>query len=325
MNVARGLLHPRRRLVWIGAALAILALSIPVGLYVLRGASGSATTGSEPAVVGDRSAASAAPAGSVAGGQAKESGAPLATEADSSVVDATKLVRSAWLEITVADPTIAAGRVRDITTTAGGRIISENVVLTPGPENAGSDVGAPVPAPGGSNEAHLVLGVPNDKLDAVLGQLSQIGEVTHRSTQSDDVTDTYVDTRARVATMQAGVDRLRALIAQATNLGQIVSLESELTRRQADLDGLRARLTELERRTAQSQVTVTLTTTGSTAVDTGGILGALRGAWDALLTSATVILTGLAAILPWLLLLAVVGLVVRWALRRRHGPATAPD
>jgi hypothetical protein len=172
-----------------------------------------------------------------------------------------------------------------------------------------------------------VLGVPSDKLDGVLTELSsRIGTVSYRSSQSQDVTDTYVDTKARVVTMEAGVDRLRALLTKATSLEQIITLESELTRRQADLDALKARLADLDQRVAQSEVTVTLWTSEAEPVveDDDGFLSALRGAWEAFLSSLAVIFTGLAVLLPWLVIVLLVVLVARRVLRRR-GRASTTD
>ena len=58
--------------------------------------------------------------------------------------------------------------------------------------------------------------------------------------------------------LQNGIDRVSALLAKATSLSQIITLESELTRRQADLDSLTQRLAELDKITTTSDVTLTL-------------------------------------------------------------------
>jgi len=116
---------------------------------------------------------------------------------------------------------------------------------------------------------------------------------------------------------------VRALLTKTTDLQQVILLESELTRRQAELDSLTQRLAQLDAMTTTSDVTVTLWTDATTPVQTeSGLTGGLRTAWESLLGSLTVILTGLAALLPWLVLLVPLTLL---ALRlwRRHG-ARAP-
>ena len=70
--------------------------------------------------------------------------------------------------------------------------------------------------------------------------------------------------------------------------------------------------------TTTSDVTVTLWTDATTPVQTqSGLAGGLRTAWDSLLGSVTVILTGLAALLPWLVLLVPLSLLALRVWRRR--------
>lgn len=319
----------RHLLAWTVAVIAILALSIPVGLSVLDRSSSSDTAG------GGSSAIEPAPAdspllgtGSVEsrdGGVVPDAGAPQAAAPDvAAAASATKLVRSAWLGIQVTDLTAAAAKVRTIATSAGGQVISENIVMSSAPRDITGELGDIKVPPVGPSEARVVLGVPSDKLDGVLTELSRIGTVSYRSSQSQDVTDTYVDTKARVATMEAGVDRLRALLAKATSLEQIITLESELTRRQADLDALKAVLADLDQRVAQSEVSVTLWTSDAEPLveDDNGFASAMRGAWDAFLSSIAVIFTGLAVLLPWLVIALLVALIARRILRRRGSPTT---
>jgi hypothetical protein len=238
----------------------------------------------------------------------------------------SKIARSAWLGIKVSDLTGSAARARVIATDAGGQVTSENVVTafdpTGGPTGpAGVDprLGSGTSVPDvGVDEARMVLSVPAKTLDDVLTQLSKIGSVSYRSSQSQDVTDSYVDTKARIQPMRDGIDRVRALLAKTTDLQQVITLESELSRRQADLDSLEQRLAKLDAMTTTSDVTVTLWTDATTPVPTqDGFAGGLRTAWDSLLGSVTVILTGLAALLPWLVLLVPLSLLALRVWRRR--------
>ena len=87
--------------------------------------------------------------------------------------------------------------------------------------------------------------------------------------------------------MQDGINRVRALLTKTTDLQQVILLESELTRRQADLDSLTQRLAQLDAMTTTSDVTVTLWTDATTPVQTeSGLGGGLRTAWESLLGSA---------------------------------------
>ncbi|GAA2152474.1 DUF4349 domain-containing protein [Humibacillus xanthopallidus] len=346
-------------------ALAVIALAVPIGLARLSGGGGSgseASTAGAPAQV-QRDASGAAgsagapglsdssgSAGSVAGSgtpespqassdSAKTAGGALLTPQAAAALDATKIARTAWIGLQVTDLAGSAGQARIIATSAGGTVLSEDVVTAVDPVGAakqGASGTGPdgIPstgltgvtgssgtwAPVGLHQARLTLSVPAEKLDGVLTQLSALGTVSYRSAQAEDVTATYIDTQARIGPARDSITRVRALMAKATDLQQLLVLESELTRRQSDLDALTQQLADLDKRTTMSEVTVTMWTPAAAAVvDEGsGVVGGLRGAWEALLTSLTVILTGLAVLLPWLLLIGLGAFVTLRVVRRRQ-------
>ena len=314
----------RRFLAVVAAVVLVLAAAIPLGLKTLHGSTSSGAEATSSPAAGKGSAGLVGPSAR----DAKTPAAATASAPASGIGAATtvvgeKIARTAWLGIKVTDLTGSAGRARVIATGAGGQVTSESVVTAvdptggPGAVDPGLGTDTSVPTVG-VNEARMVLNVPAETLDEVLTQLSTLGTVSYRSAQSQDVTDTYVDIKARIQPMQDGIDRVRALLAKATDLQQIITLESELTRRQADLDSLTQRLAELDKITTTSDVTLTLWTdaTAPSQPDTG-LGGGLRTAWESLLGSLTVILTGLAALLPWLVLLVPLTLLGLRLWRRR--------
>lgn len=342
----------RRVVVAVGAVIVVVALAFPIGLTVLHGglpgastgtstdmstgaSTGSAIGAAEPAK-SPAAANSGAPGGSGSGTAAAGSATPdragaMPPAAATPLTTGPKLARSAWLGVKVKDVVEGSAKVRAIALSAGGQVLSENVVTGPDPTGGydarlgmskGPEIGSLPPV--GVNEARLTLSVPAEKLDAVLSELSSaaLGTVSYRSSQSDDITDTYIDTQARIQPAKDSIDRIRTLLAKASSLGQVVQLESELTRRQADLDSLQQRFAELERRTTTSEVSVTLWTDATVPVTTTdeGFLGALKTAGRALLGSLMVIVTGLAVLLPWLLLALVIAWFVRLWLRHRRPP-----
>ena len=245
-----------------------------------------------------------------------------------------KLARTAWLGVKVTNISKASAQVRAIAVAAGGQVLSESIVTASDPTGSyGSPKGASgvsedaaVP-PVGLNEARFTLSVPADKLDSALADLSSanLGTVSYRSSQSQDVTATYTDTQARIEPAKDSIARVRALMVKATTLEQIVLLESELSRRQADLDSLQQQLADLDHRTTMSEVSVSLwTDEAAPQPNDNGFLAGIQKAWDSLLNSLVVVLTGLAVLLPWLLIALVVAWFIRrWIGRRGRGPATA--
>jgi Flp pilus assembly protein TadB len=171
----------------------------------------------------------------------------------------------------------------------------------------------------------LTARVPNQSLDAVMAAVARTGTVLSRSQTSDDVTSQYVDTQSRVRSQTASVERVRALLAKATTIGQVVQIEGELSRREADLESLEAQLKALQNQTALSTLTVDLASTRAPAPpakNDSGFLAGLSAGWTALLASLTVLLTVLGALLPFLVVLALLGIpVLVWARRQRAARA----
>jgi hypothetical protein len=293
----------------------------------LAGCSGgsSASSSSEAGSSGAQYAAgSGAPASADSAAKRAASGgdAPSLGSVSPAALQATQsqLARRASIAVQVKDIRQAVASVRATTAAAGGIVLSENI---------GSSTGDGPLVPGAQVTAttygEITVSVPQDQLDSVLDQLSGLGVVIRSQISSEDVGAQIVDTQARLKTMQASVDRVRALMTRATDLTQVVALESELSRRQADLEALESQLAALKDSVAMSPVQVSLTTNAAviaTAQDTGFVAGLKRG-WDAFTASVLVVLTGVGAVLPFAVAAAVVGLPVWWVLRRRRAARPA--
>jgi hypothetical protein len=182
--------------------------------------------------------------------------------------------------------------------------------------------------------AKLILRVPADKFSDVLNTLHDLGTEESRSVSTQDVTEQIADVDARIANAQASVERVRALMARAQTIGEITALEAELSRREGDLESLKARKRKLDDLTALSTITVVLLgpdAPGSPVKkDETGFLAGLKSGWSAFLASMQVLLTIVGALVPWLVALGIPLAVVWWLVRRSRrnrpvvlAPATA--
>jgi Domain of unknown function (DUF4349) len=123
------------------------------------------------------------------------------------------------------------------------------------------------------------------------------------------------------------VARIRTLLAHATKISDIVAIEGELSQRESDLESLEAQLKSLDDQVDLSTLTVSLNAQGAPKPkphDNTGFVAGLSNGWDAFVTSLVAVATVLGALLPFLLVLAVIGLpgLVLW--RRRRGVPPAP-
>jgi hypothetical protein len=112
---------------------------------------------------------------------------------------------------------------------------------------------------GQDSAARLKLRVPSQKLTELLGKLSKLGEERHRQVSVQDVTEQVADLDAVLANKKALRDRLRALLARASDVKDVLAVESELTRLQTEIDTLEGSLNRLRTDIAYSAVDLQLT------------------------------------------------------------------
>lgn len=114
----------------------------------------------------------------------------------------------------------------------------------------------------------------------------------------------------------------------AADLRDVVTLEGELARREADLDSLLRRQAELSQLTQLATVTVTFVSPDDVTARAGerdvGFLVGLRAGWDAFLEVALVALTVAGALLPFALAAGLVLVPLALALRARGRSRTTP-
>ncbi|MEU4289655.1 DUF4349 domain-containing protein [Kribbella sp. NPDC026596] len=290
-----------------GVVMAALGLALLAGC----GASGNDSAGtSEAAPVQKQDAASGTASDGKAGNAAPQ--APGQPQAQPSITRA--IIKTGSLTIESED--VATTRQKAITAVAGldGQVASEDT---------GSN------ADGTITQANLVLKVPTKSYDTAIQRLSDLGKRLQIHQESSDVTEQVVDVASRIESQRASLDRMRALMAKANTVGEIVSVESELTRREADLESLLAKQKNLALQTDLATLTLTVTQKGqppAAAEDPDrGFLAGLKGGWNAFTATFSALATAFGALLPFLVLLALIGVPLwRFRHRLRRQPAAIP-
>jgi hypothetical protein len=186
---------------------------------------------------------------------------------------------------------------------------------------------------GGIERSRLVLRVPVSRFTDAMSALEAIGRTQHSDTKSDDVTTEVIDVDERVETLQNSLDRLQSYQAEAKDIEDLLRFEQQITQREAELQSLKAQQSYLADQTSMSTITVTMTTPPQIvgppdALDEAGFLAGLRSGWNALQSAVIVMLTVVGAVLPFgvvlLLLGAPVWLLVRRTVRQRGATPPAP-
>lgn len=290
---------------WLGAAGLALALA-----GVLAGCSGSSQgSGAAGAVSAPGSGGTAAPDKAAA---AAPDAAATGSTAESTAAIALQpaLIRTAELTVVVDDVPAEAAAAGAAARAAGGAVA--------GDDRSGS---------GADAHATLVLKVPPEKMDAMLDQLGRLGHEQSRSSSTQDVTQDVADVDARVASMQASIARVRAILSRADRIGDVVSVEGELSRRTTELESLQARQRALAGQVNYATIALQLKADRAAApaapADRGGFAGGLRDGWHAFTAALGWVLTAVGAVLPFLLL--AVPVAVAWAALRRRRLTAAPS
>jgi len=297
----------RSRSVVAGAALLVLV----AGCTGRSSNSGSAPDrakagGSSVSEVGPAGVATGASAlGTAAPGTGAGAAGPAVIALPRPVTSDRDLVRTGFLTVRVGDVGKAARLAADIATGAGGSVYDERTDQQREPgEPAGST---------------LTIKVAPEHFADAMTSLSGLGQQLNRTVSVRDVTDQVADVGSRLDAQRAGVARVRDLLAQAKSLQDIVTIEAELTRRQADLESLQARSKALAAQTELATITAHLQAVPTVAprpVRLTGFLAGLATGWRALSRGAGVGATAVGTLLPFLALAAVAGLVA-WRLRAR--------
>lgn len=98
----------------------------------------------------------------------------------------------------------------------------------------------------GEEDASLTLRIPVKAFKESLAGFEALGTVTYRHVEAEDVTEQYVDVEARLKNKAALRDRLKQLLDKATDVKDVLAIETELNRVQADLDSMAARIKALK-------------------------------------------------------------------------------
>ncbi|WJL95802.1 DUF4349 domain-containing protein [Microbacterium sp. ET2] len=316
----------RRRTGWISAGAAAAVIVVAAAIAPAVGGIVSPMSSNESAVTPAGGDAVTLPldqrATSAESGAADDLGT---AEGGASAVEAPAgrdIITTASASIVVDDVPAAAGEVGDAATAIGGYVQSQSIGQsgTPipiEPGTGGPDVSYPSPYAGESG--WVTVRIPAQELSGFVSGLAGIGEITQSSIDRQDVTEQTVDLRARVEATQASVDRLEELLAQAGDLGDLIAAESALAERQATLESYQQQLESLEGQVELSTVSVSLSPrVEQVTADPAGFTDGLLAGWNGLIATLNGIVIAFGFLIPWLVVLGVVGLIVWGVIRLRR-------
>lgn len=100
--------------------------------------------------------------------------------------------------------------------------------------------------------------IPAAHYQEFLNSVGDIGSITYRSEQTEDITSCYVDVQARIDSLEAQRTRLQQLRDQADTLEDLLTIESQLSEVQYQLESYTAQRTLYDDQVDYCTVTVSL-------------------------------------------------------------------
>ena len=204
-----------------------------------------------------------------------------------------QIIRTAYVSVDVDDVATGVSAIADLTADLEGQLQSQSV------QGTSED-----------SSANMTVRVPASNLDALLASIDTLGEVTSSSVDAQDVAVEVIDLEARITTLEESIDRLRDLQGQATSVADLVTVESELSARQAELESLTARRDYLMRQVEMSTAYISLTTTTTGPRVTPDFLGGLERGWNSLISLAAGLITLGGFLKPYLLIAGAITAIV---------------
>ena len=168
---------------------------------------------------------------------------------------------------------------------------------------------------------YISIRVPDDKFESALAELRNLAvRVTSESTDSQDVTEEYVDLQSRLKNAEATENQYLALLQKAADVEDILRIYERLSQVRREIEQIKGRMQYLERTSSMSLITVRLKpeATAKPLVRAGwNIVEILKSAIRGIVIAGQVI----GAIAIWLLIFspiwgAILG-IIYWRRRRK--------
>ena len=229
---------------------------------------------------------------------------PVPTGVVPPVPDGPRVIRTATIGVEVKNGSFdrTVDSVFGIATGLGGYIAGSNASAESGSLRTGT----------------ITFEVPSDKFDDAVSQVRALGTVQNLVIGGQDVSAQYVDLQARLANEEAQRDAMLALLAKATGIQDIISVQNQLGQITGQIEQLKGQIAYYDHATSYSTVSVSLHE-AAVAVrpnpDQYGFAAALSQGLRAFVASLEWLLVGVGYAGPVLILL-LLGLGA-WRLRRR--------
>ena len=227
-----------------------------------------------------------------------------------------KIIFNGHLELVVKDFDAARVEVTALIDTNKGYFAKSEVVGDAGTKRTGT----------------FTIKVPAEKFQATVNALTKLGVAARNSTDSQDVTEEFVDVAARVRNLKAEEEVLNRLLRDAAGrLEDLFKIREQVRQNREQIERAEGRLKALTALAAMSTIVLTIReevnyvppTVAAAPTFGGRVRGAFAESFGLLRSAGEWLVIVLVAAAPWLPLAVGAGLLLRWGVRAAMTPPTA--
>jgi len=152
------------------------------------------------------------------------------------------IVRNGDISLVVEDVLEARDEITQMAARLGGWVVNSNIY---GEEE--------------ETRGWISIRIPSEKFDQALAELRGLAvRVNSESTTTEDITEQYVDLESRLRNAEATESQYLALLDQATEVDDILSIYQSLSQIRYEIEQIKGRMQYLERTSAMSLISINL-------------------------------------------------------------------
>jgi hypothetical protein len=221
---------------------------------------------------------------------ADESNAGAGQPAASPAADDRKIVRTGSLTMEVADISKSLDDIAAVAAQYEGYVVASN-------QRGDND----------SPTGYISIRVPADKFNDALQKLKSLAtKVTYENTNSQDVTEQYVDLQAQLKNYEATEAQYLELLKKAESVQDILDVQKELSNVRGNIERTKGRIQYIDRTADMSLIETNLLKSKPIGQSSWDVPGIFKAAVDGLVAFSKVLLY----ILIWLLVFSPVWIIV---------------
>ncbi|MDD4898138.1 MAG: DUF4349 domain-containing protein [Methanocellales archaeon] len=153
----------------------------------------------------------------------------------------------------------------------------------------------------GYKRGDFTIRVPTDEFLSVISEIEQIGTVKSKHTSGQDVTEEYIDLKARINNLERQEQRLLEILDMANTTQEVLVVEKEIWRVRSEIEQLTGRINYLENRIELATISVSLYEQ-EPITHSWGIRDAFRAAFEAFVSTIRGLIILVGYVVPILIL-----------------------